>query len=160
MGLVVATSLFAQNKSMMKSINTQAPVQCSKSITIQAGGEKVWSVLTNINQWQQWQTGISKATLSGAVAPQSTFVWKTGGATVHSTLHTVVPNEAFGWTGKTFGMYAIHNWTIAESNGVTTVAVTESMEGLLAQLLKKSFNKSLEKGMQHWLEMLKQECEK
>jgi len=32
------------------------------------------------------------------------------------------------------------------------------MEGLLASLFKKSFGKSLEKGMLNWLEALKTEC--
>ncbi len=70
------------------------------------------------------------------------------------------PFKNFGWTGKTFGMFAIHNWTLTETNGQTIVSVDESMEGFLAKLLKKSFKKNLEKGMQNWLDLLKQECEK
>ncbi|WP_194972588.1 SRPBCC family protein [Aquiflexum lacus] len=85
---------------------------------------------------------------------------KTGGAKIHSMLHTVEPCKNFGWTGKTFGMFAIHNWTLTELNGQTIVSVDESMKGLLAKLLKRSFNKNLEKGMQNWLDLLKQECEK
>lgn len=144
----------------MKSINNNAPVKCSKTITIQAAVEKVWSIMTNINNWATWQTDISKPKLNGPLKPETTFDWKTGGANIHSTLHTVEPFKRFGWTGKTFGMYAIHNWTISESNGITTVAVDESMEGFLAGLFKKSFNKNLEKGMQTWLDLLKRECEK
>ena len=160
MGLVVSASLFAQNNSSMKSINSNAPVKCSKTITINASSEKVWSVLTNIDNWSNWQTDIKSPKLKGQLQPNSTFVWKTGGAKVHSTLHTVEPYKQFGWTGKTYGMYAIHNWTFSESNGKTTVSVNESMQGFLAGLFKKSFNRSLEKGMQHWLELLKKECEK
>lgn len=145
---------------MMKNINHNAAVTCSKSITIHANAAKVWGILTNINNWASWQTDISNAKLNGLLAPGSTFSWKTGGAKIQSTLHTVEPNTAFGWTGKTFGMFAIHNWTLTESNGQTTVTVDESMEGLLATLFKKSFNKNLEKGMQKWLELLKAECGK
>ncbi|MFM9986343.1 MAG: SRPBCC family protein [Flavobacteriales bacterium] len=143
----------------MKSINTNAPVKCSKSITINASIEKVWSVITNINEWANWQTDISNLKLNGDLKRNTTFNWKTGGAKIHSTIHTVEPSKNFGWTGKTFGMYAIHNWKLTELNGQTTVEVDESMEGFLAGLLKKSFNKNLEKGMVKWLELLKQECE-
>jgi hypothetical protein len=144
----------------MKSINNNAPVKCSKAITILSGSEKVWEVMSNINNWATWQTEISAPQLNGELKPETTFDWKTGGAKIHSTLHTVNPNRQLGWTGKTFGMYAIHNWELKEIDGITTVQVNESMEGFLASVFKSAFNKSLEKGMQNWLELLKKECEK
>lgn len=143
----------------MKSINYNAPVKCSKSININASASKVWSVLTNINQWPAWQKKISNSKIDGELQSETTFTWKTGGATIHSTLHTVNANSEFGWTGKTFGMYAIHNWLLIDNDGNTTVEVQESMEGLLARLFKTSFNKNLAEGMQYWLECLKQTCE-
>jgi hypothetical protein len=159
-GLAISASSSAQNVSKMKSINNDAPVKCRKSITIEANSEKVWAIMTHIDNWATWQTEISKPKLNGPLQANSTFIWKTGGAKINSTLHTVEPFKNFGWTGKTFGMFAIHNWTISEKNGQTTVSVEESMEGFLARLLKKSFNKNLEKGMQNWLDLLKKECEK
>lgn len=144
----------------MKSINSNAPVKCSKSITINANIEKVWTIMTNIDNWATWQTDISKAKLNGTLKQGTTFDWKTGGAKIHSTLHTVEPFQYFGWTGKTFGMYAIHNWTLTTINVQTIVSVDESMEGFLASLMKKAFNKNLEQGMQHWLDLLKEACEK
>jgi hypothetical protein len=144
----------------MKSINNNAPVKCNKSITIAASNKKVWEILTNINNWDSWQTDISKPKLNGELKPNSTFDWKSGGAKIHSTLHTVNPFKQLGWTGKTFGMFAIHNWTITEKEGKTDVNVEESLEGLFAKLLKNMLNKDLEKGMQNWLYLLEQECEK
>lgn len=144
----------------MKPINNHAPVTCNKTITINTPSEKVWSIMTNINQWAAWQTDIRNSKLNGELQPETTFDWKTGGVKIHSTLHTVEPYKNFGWTGKTFGMFAIHNWTLTESNGQTLVSVDESMEGFLASVFKNVFNKNLEKGMQNWLDLLKQECEK
>jgi carbon monoxide dehydrogenase subunit G len=143
----------------MISINQHAPVICSKEITIHAKSEKVWSVLTDIDHWADWQTDIGDPVLMGDLKEGTSFEWKTGGVRIHSTLHTVKAYTHFGWTGKTFGMFAIHNWTIAEDKGITMVHVDESMEGLLASLFKKSFNKNLEKGMQKWLELLKKVSE-
>lgn len=144
----------------MKSINNSAPVKCSKTIIINASSNKVWGIITDINNWANWQHNISQSKLNGALKPQTTFNWKTGGAKIHSTLHTVKPYELFGWTGKTFGMFAIHNWQLTETNGQTSVSVDESMEGFLAKLFQKSFNRNLEKGMQNWLNLLKLESEK
>ncbi|HVM86808.1 MAG TPA: SRPBCC family protein [Puia sp.] len=143
----------------MKSININAPVKCSKQIIINAPIQKVWAIITNINNWSSWQTDISKPTLNGELHAGTTFDWKTGGAKIHSTLHTVEPYKYFGWTGKTFGMSAIHNWTLADNGSGITVTVDESMEGFLARIFKKSFHKNLEKGMQRWLDLLKKECE-
>lgn len=159
LGFTISAGLWAQNNSKMKSINNNAPVKCSKTIIINASSEKVWAVLTNIDKWATWQTDISSPKLNGDLKTATTFDWKTGGTTIHSTLHTVEPYKNFGWTGKTFGLFAIHNWTLTENNGQTTVAVDESMEGFLAKLFKKTFNKNLEKGMQNWLNLLKQKCE-
>lgn len=61
---------------------------------------------------------------------------------------------------KTFGMLAIHNWVLTEVNRQKKVSVEESIEGFFAKLLKKTFNKNPEKGMERWLNVLKKECEK
>ena len=159
--LLTISGSMAQNQNIMNmQTNSQAPVKCSKSIVVNASAKKVWSVLTDIDNWDKWQPEITKPRLTGTLSEQAKFVWKTGGAKIHSTLHTVKPYEAFGWTGNTFGMYAIHNWTLTDQNGATLVSVNESMQGFLAGLFKKSFNKNLEQAMLHWLEALKKECEK
>lgn len=144
----------------MKNINHNAPVKCSKTVTVNAGKEKVWAVLTDISNWPTWQTDISKSVLHGDLKPGRTFNWKSGGANILSTIHTAEPFSYFGWTGKSLGMFAVHNWTMREEDGRTTVSVEESMEGFIARLLRKSLNNSLENGMQNWLSLLKQECEK
>lgn len=144
----------------MKSINNNAPVKCSKAITINASGEKVWKIMTNIDNWATWQTDISNPKLYGGLKPNSIFQWKIGGAKINSTLHTVEKFRNFGWTGKSFGILAIHNWRFTTDNGQTKVEVEESMEGLLAKLLKNTFNRNIETGMQNWLDLLKKESEK
>jgi hypothetical protein len=157
---ISTTGMLAQNQKDMRTINPDAPVRCSKTVVIQADSKIAWAVLTDINNWAAWQTDIRRPMLNGPLQAGTTFDWKTGGAKIHSTLHTVNPYSQFGWTGKTFGMFAIHNWTLTERNGQTTIEVDESMEGFLARLFKPSFNENLEKGMQRWLDLLKQTCEK
>lgn len=143
----------------MKEINDQAPVKCCKSITINTSSEKVWAVLTDIDQWPVWNKDIAQAKVNGELKPGTTFIWKSGGLKIRSTLHTVDTCLQFGWTGTAFGAFAIHNWTLTENDDRTTVLVEESMEGLLVGLFKKSFNKKLESQMQRWLDSLKLTCE-
>jgi uncharacterized membrane protein len=143
----------------MKNINNNAPVKCSKSITIKADLETVWKVLTDIDNWPVWHKDIITSKINGDLKSGTTFTWKSGGAKIQSELHTVHHVEKFGWTGKTMGIFAIHNWSLISKDGIITVFVEESMEGFLAGLFRKSFSKNLETGMQKWLEFLKQECE-
>jgi len=144
----------------MKSINQNAPVKCSKTISINTSPENVWNTLTNIDLWSNWQSDITKPKLKGELKSNSTFVWTSGGATIHSTLHAVDPFNQLAWTGKTLGIFAIHIWTLTKSNNQTQVAVDESMEGFLVKLFKNFFNKNLDKSLQTWLNLLKKECEK
>jgi len=143
----------------MKNINNSAPVKCRKKIIINVNCKKVWEMISDINNWTSWQTDIISAKLNGELKPQTTFDWKTGGVKIHSTLHTVEPYNLLGWTGKAFGTFAVHNWKITEKERKTEVLVEESMEGPLAKLFKKFFNKNLSKGIQTWLDLLKKECE-
>jgi len=144
----------------MKSINDKAPVKCRKTVLINSAPEKVWTILTSIDRWPSWQTDIAKATQNGPLQPATTFDWQSGGAKIHSTLQPIDRFNHIGWTGKSVGILAIHNWKLTIENGQTKVEVEESMEGLLASLFKKTFNRSLEMGMQKWLDLLKAENEK
>lgn len=144
----------------MRSTNKKAPVRCTRAITVGADSEKVWTLLSNINDWADWQTEITDPKLNGELKPQTTFQWKSGGAKIHSELHTVEPFMYLGWTGSSLGIRAIHNWTLNETEGKTEVTVDESMEGLLAGIFHKSLNRSLEKSLQRWLDLIKEECEK
>ncbi|AFL79852.1 Polyketide cyclase / dehydrase and lipid transport [Aequorivita sublithincola DSM 14238] len=144
----------------MKPINNSAPVKAEKSIIINSDIDKVWQILTDIDNWSNWNSDISKSKINGEIRKAQTFDWKTGGTKLHSEIHTYNPKNKFGWTGKVLGVYAIHNWNLTETENGTTVLVAESMEGFLAKLFRKSFQKTLENGMTNWLELMKKECEK
>jgi uncharacterized protein YndB with AHSA1/START domain len=74
--LTILTDKFALTFLIMKSINNNAPVKCSKTVTVNASIEKVWAILTDIDNWKSWQTDISKSTLNGDLKPETTFDWK------------------------------------------------------------------------------------
>lgn len=140
---------------MKMNINQNAPVRAAKEIYINACPEKVWHVLTSIDSWPSWQPQVVQARLNGKLKPGTTFDWKSGGTKIHSSIHTVDPFKSFGWTGKALGTYAIHNWILEEKEGATLLKTEESMQGLLAVVLKGMLNKTLNKGMDDWLGKLK-----
>jgi uncharacterized protein YndB with AHSA1/START domain len=136
-------------------VNRNAPVFQSNEILIQASPERVWAVLTDINQWPSWNPKISRAAIQSAPMVGAKFNWKIKGASIRSILHTVETIRAFGWSGVTFGGSAIHNWYLENKNGHTLVRVEESMEGWLVGLFKKKMNADLALDMAFWLKKLK-----
>lgn len=65
----------------------------------------------------------------------------------------------FGWTGKTLGASAIHNWVFEKKDEKTIVTVEESLQGLLPSLFRKYFQKNLDAGIITNLKELKSASE-
>ena len=141
------------------NINKEAPVIASNEILINSTVDKVFSVLTGINNWHIWQSSVTKSQINGKIAEGSKFKWKAGGISYNSIIHTC-KNDAFGWTGTTIGAYAVHNWYLIENDGKTLVKVEESLEGLVINIMKKAMQKKLPEMMKKNLIELKSECEK
>ena len=115
--------------------------------------------MRDIDHWSAWQNEVTNPKLAGPFEKGSSFDWQSGGLTIHSTLHTVVPDRQIGWSGKAFGAFAIHNWSFTESNGKTIVRVEESMEGWLVSLMRQRFQTGLEQSLQVWLKNLRTRAE-
>ena len=139
--------------------NPHAPATTDQTVDIAAEPERVWQVLSDIDQWPRWQSDIPAAHLTGPLQAGSSFDWQTGGLTIHSTLHTVQPQAGLGWSGKSFGAFAVHNWTLTPQADGTRVRVQESMEGWLVQLLQFYFRRNLPTSIAVWLNNLKKAAE-
>src|SRR5690554_7587138 len=75
----------------MTPINNNAPVKAVESIQIEATPQRVWEILTDINNWDKWNRDIKQAKIKGDLAAGTTFDWNSGGNKISSTLHTVTP---------------------------------------------------------------------
>ncbi|WP_339916785.1 SRPBCC family protein [Yeosuana marina] len=142
------------------SVNENAPVKSTGKIEIHAPIDKVWQILTSINDWPSWQSEVTQSNLKENLKQGAIFKWKAGGLSFTSQIHTVEPKTKFGWTGKTFGASAIHNWSFSFENGNTVIKVEESLQGVFPKLFKNYFQKNLDKGIQLNLEDLKCASEK
>ena len=140
-------------------INEKAPVVAKQEIEIDAPVETVWAILTSINDWTKWQSSVTRAHLNGSVGEGTGFVWKAGGFTFRSVIHTCQPCQFLGWTGKTIGVSAIHNWKFKQLGGSVLVIIEESLQGVLASLMTKNLQRSLDQGIRKSLEELKSASE-
>lgn len=145
--------------SSVMEINLKAPVIAQHQITINAKSETIWQLLTDINQWADWNPNISEAKLEGALKPGSTFRWKSGGTAILSTLQEIEPQHRISWTGQVIGTRAIHTWMLEPQGESVLVRTEESFEGWLVLLTKGMMQRMLDISLQEWLEHLKQRAE-
>ena len=140
-------------------VDAHAPLTGRDEITIQAPPETVWSVLTDIAGWPQWQSGVSSAALDGELAVGTTFRWKANGLGITSTIQDLRPGRRIGWTGDSLGMRAIHLFALEPQDGVTRVTTEESLSGWLARILKFFDANYLDKSLASSLQALKTRAE-
>ncbi len=158
--LITALEIFSVYTPSV-NIHNNAPVKTKKSIIIYASPEKVWAIMSKVNEWATWQSDIKKPKLESTFAAGNSFTWESGGLNIRSTLHLAIPSKKIGWSGPAFGSFAIHNWTfISLPNGATRVEVEESMEGWLVKILTHKFQTGLEASLDKWLLALKVTAEK
>lgn len=140
-------------------VNEQAPVRARGSILVHAPVGTVWKVLTDIDAWPGWQQAVIAAKLEGPAEEGSVFRWKAGGLRFTSRIHTAEAMTRFGWTGRTIGASAIHNWRFEPRDGGTVVLVEESLQGFFPTLFRPTFQRQLEAGIRTSLAELKQAAE-
>lgn len=136
-------------------IDHNAPLHAAKDILISASVEKVWSELTNIDQWSIWQPDVTSSRLDGILATGTMFHWKAKGLNITSTIQILEPLQSIGWTGKSMGMQAIHIWTFEKHENGTYVKTEESLSGWFPRILKLFDPKFLEKSLHNSLQVLK-----
>lgn len=140
-------------------IDSHAPLIARNEILISAPVEKVWSELTNINKWSDWQPSVSFSELDGELTVGGVFHWKANGLKISSVIKLLEPMRAIGWTGESLGMKAVHIWTLNERDEGTQVTTEESLSGWFARSLKLFDPRFLEKSLFNSLRVLKAHVE-
>ena len=115
--------------------------------------------MSDIDHWPAWNHDVSTATLDGGLKSGSIFKWKAGPGTITSTLEAVETKKLLAWSGKTFGIKALHIWHFEAHGASTLVTTEESWDGLPVRLLKASSKKMLVKAITSALQSLKQAAE-
>jgi hypothetical protein len=141
-------------------INDGAPVRAERTAQVGADAELVWDVLADVERWPAWNADVASVSFDGPLEPGSTFRWRSGGATITSTLQVVDRPRELSWTGKTLGVRAIHTWRLEQRGDATHVRTAESFEGLLARLLRRRLQRVLDTSLESGLDMLAREAER
>jgi hypothetical protein len=75
--------------------------------------------------------------------------------TIVSILQQIEPMTRLVWTGRAIGTQVIHVWTFAKSDEGIRVSTSESFEGWLVHLMRKTMQRTLDRSLVAWLQALK-----
>jgi uncharacterized protein YndB with AHSA1/START domain len=142
------------------SVDERAPVVGSSEIVIDAPPEAVWDVLAALEGWPAWNPDVKWVSVDVEIAEGTRFRWKTGPGTVTSTLQRVEHPRLISWTGRTFGIDAVHVWRLEPRDGAPLVRTEESFGGVLARLFRRPLRKTLTRALESGLSHLKAEAER
>jgi uncharacterized protein YndB with AHSA1/START domain len=141
-------------------IDRDAPAIASSKIQVAAPPEVVWDVLADFGRWPQWNPEVKSLTIDGPVAEGTRFKWRTGPLTITSILREVRRPASVGWTGKAFGIDAVHVWRFEHHDGGALVRTEESWAGALPRILRGPMRKTLQRSLDEGMPALKAEAER
>jgi len=136
-------------------------------IEILAPPEKVWSILTDIDKWQEWSPTInaSQGEASLGSTPTITMMSKEAGKdgpTYSPKIIQLVEPSYFHWRAHMMAGFIFTNDKIIElektENG-TRLTHTETFKGLMAALMKGQMDKGVPPMLDSMNEALKQQAE-
>src|ERR1700754_4038122 len=94
------------------TIDINAPVITRDQILVHATPQKVWDILTDINNWSSWNKDINSAKLAANLDVNNSFTWTTAGMEITSTIAEIRPPSKIAWSGEVSGIMGIHEWHI------------------------------------------------
>ena len=143
---------------MGKEINTE--------ILINATHEKVWSILTNFDDYPKWNPFIKS--INGDVKVGNKITARieppeAKGMTFKPRILTFETNKELSWIGHLFftGLFdGKHKFELIDNgNGTTTFKQSENFKGILLPLLKKQLDNNTKKGFEEMNKKLKELAE-
>jgi uncharacterized protein YndB with AHSA1/START domain len=141
-------------------VSRNAPVVAAGEVEVAAPPEVVWDVLTAFERWPSWNPDVRSMSFSGDAAEGASFRWKAGPGTITSTIRVVDRPRVIGWTGRTFGIDAVHVYRLEPRGSGTHVTTEESYEGRLARVFRGPLRTMLKKALDSGLHRLKAEAER
>lgn len=158
--ILAASSAAALALSLPALASPEPSAKASAQIAINAPAARVWSLLTAVEAWPQWNKAVESAKIDGAFDVGAVFRWKSQGFNVTSTLVAVDAPHRIIWSGEAFGTKARHEWEIVPTEQGVIVKTSETFDGWLPKLMPQTMQEKLEQTLPAWLAALKVEAER
>lgn len=132
------------------------------SIVIQASPEKVWSILTNTEEYPNWNPFIKS--FEGQIKVGNTVKINAGGMNFKPTILKFEKNKELRWIGRLLfkGIFdGEHSFQIEDNgDGTVTFKHEEIFNGILVGPFSKKLDKDTKTGFEDMNRILKEKAEK
>ena len=139
---------------------SRPPIEVRNQATVAAPAERVWDLLTDVEQWPAWYRACRWVRLestdvgsSGDAAPPVSFRWKAHPLELRSTVLAADRPRSFVFDSDGRGLHAERTFTLRPTlDGLSTVVVAqEAQVGLLPRLGRAFLGPRLNAADQAWL---------
>lgn len=135
----------------------------SNSIEVAATPEKVWNILINAIEWEQWYSGARDLVLSGnhdsTLQPGTSFQWRTMGLRFTSHVKEYIPAKRLAWESVKPSIQGYHIWDIIPTTTGCTIITEEAQNGRLTFFERIFQPRKLSRLHDEWLLNLKTRAE-
>jgi hypothetical protein len=138
----------------------RAPVFAEGSIEIASTPERLWDLMADLEAWPRWNPDVTEIVVDGPLREGTVFRWKGGSTRIVSTLQVVDRPRELAWTGRTFGIRAIHSWRFTTGPLGAVASMEESFAGGPTRLMRSRLQRQLDAATEHGLQALKTEAER
>ena len=138
----------------------RAPAFAEGSIEIVSTPEALWDLMADLEAWPRWNPDVTEIEVEGPLHEGTVFRWKGGGTRIVSTLRVVDRPHELAWTGRTFGIRAIHSWRFKPGPLGAIASMEESFAGGPTRLMRSRLQTQLDAATEQGLRALKDEAER
>jgi len=138
-------------------INENANVKDRHSIIINAPIDKVWSILSDVKQWPEWNDKIKNVHIEGKVARGTDFGWTFDGRKSRSQIQSADAPTLLSWTGKSSMAKSVYVWQLEDDENQTIATLGTSIQGTFTVLFNK--HQKIYNDLLTWLQALKDTAE-
>lgn len=136
----------------VSSTPAQPPIEVRNEILISASAERVWDLLTDVEDWPSWYRACKWVQVESTGGPTGSaprpisFRWKAHPVTLRSTVMRSERPRCFAIIADGLGVHAERAFTLHPGpNGLSTVVVShETQVGVLPQLARRYLARRLE----------------
>ena len=135
--------------------------QIKTSIIIEASREKIWEILTDFENYTEWNSFIKS--ISGELKVRNRIKIKVQGITFKPIVLTLNQNTELKWLGNLWfrGLFdGEHKFYLTDNgNGTTNFEQSENFSGILVKIFTKSLEKETKNGFEKMNKELKLRAE-
>lgn len=135
--------------------------QIKTSIIIEASREKIWGILTDFENYTEWNSFIKS--ISGELKVRNRIKINVQGMTFKPIILTLKQNTELKWLGNLWfrGLFdGEHKFYLTDNgNGTTNFEQSENFSGILVKIFTKSLEKETKNGFEKMNKELKLRAE-